>query len=126
MAIKMSGMECDILQLCSIDYLKIRDYSSAIGLLKYLVNEGYNDVTNAQILSSILVSGYMGETKDDYDFELEYKMLGKKVSSSLLFPFPASKEEQLVELQKRFIEEQQTFLMKKYVYVVKRYIEKSR
>lgn len=124
-AIKMSGMECDILQLCAIDYLKICDYSSAISVLKYLVNEGYNDVTNAQILSSILVSGYMEEIKDNYDFELEYKMLGKKVSQSLLFPFPSSKEEQLVKLQERFIEEQQTFLMKKYVYVIKRYIEKK-
>ncbi len=125
MAIKMSGMECDILQLCAINYLKIKDCTSAISIFKYLINEGYNDVMNAQILSSILVSGYMGEIKDEFDFALEYKMLSKKVSPLLLFPFPKPGEQQLVELQKQFIEDQQTFLMKKYVYVVKRYIEKK-
>lgn len=125
MAIRLSGKECDILQLCCMDYLKIKDYRSAVDILKYLVNEEYNTIINAQILSSILVIGYMGQLDIDIDFSLEYKMLSKKVSKELLFPMPTQERNELQELENNFLNAQRKILSSKYGYVIKHYIQKK-
>lgn len=120
-AIKMSGRACDILQLCAIDYLRISDVPSAIDLLKYLINENYNAVTNAQLLSSIYVSGIV--EKWSKNFVVEYKILQKKVPVELLFPFP-EEHESIDTLKESFVLQQQEVLYHKYSYVIRNYYEK--
>ncbi|MCM1162017.1 MAG: hypothetical protein NC412_12440 [Roseburia sp.] len=123
---KMSGRECDVLQLCAIAYLRIKETNPAVRLLKYLVNENYNEVTNAQLLSSIYVSGHLLNNQLGYD--IEYKMLSKKVNENLLFPFPINGTENIDELKEDFIEKQQDLLLRHYAYVlgkiIKQYGEK--
>jgi hypothetical protein len=121
-ALKMSGRECDILQFCAISYLKINDIASAVELLKYLVNENYNAVTNAQLLSSIYVNGYLANNNDA--FAIEYKMLQKTVTDELLFPCPQDSHVKFGELKLNFISKQRDVLNQKYAYVIKKYYEK--
>ena len=100
----MSGKACDVLQLCAIAYLRISDIVPAIELLQYLVNEKYNAVTNAQLLSSIYVSGLIENNVEAY--KVEYRMLEKKIPTEFLFPFPANGES-IDDLKEEFIEKQQ-------------------
>lgn len=118
---KASGRECDVLQLCTIAYLKIGEISSAAGLLKYLVNEGYNEITNAQILSRIYVDGYLSNSNRGYS--VEYKMLTKKVNEIFLFPFPEETKD-IQKLEQNFVEKQQRLLLETYAYVLQKFIEK--
>lgn len=120
MAERLSGRECDILQLCAIAYLRIGERDKSIPLLKYLVNERYNDVTNAQLLSSIFVSGVVYEQIEKYD--VEYKLLCKKIPSQLLFPMP-KENERIEELKEEFVINQQEDLCRKYGYVIKNYYD---
>jgi len=121
-AIKMSGSECDILQICAMDYLRINDITPAINLLKYMINENYNTVTNAQLLSSIYVSGYI--ERKDVDHLVGYKMLQKKVNNEFLFPFPSDNLESIEELKSSFISKQQDLLYRKYAYVIENHYKK--
>lgn len=120
-AIKMSGQACDVLQLCAIDYLRISNVNSAIGLLKYLVNENYNAVMNAQLLSSLYVSGMI----ENYNplFIADYKILQKKIPTELLFPYPEENED-IETLKGVFVSRQRDALLKKYMYVIECYYEK--
>ena len=120
-AIKMSGQICDILQLCAIDYLRISDIDSAVKLLKYLINEDYNTVTNAQILSSLYVSEIVENSNSM--FIADYKILQKKISTELLFPYPEENED-IETLKGIFIERQRKALYKNYVYVMGNYNKK--
>lgn len=86
-AIKKSGDSCDILQLCAIDYLKIGEPLKAMPLFKYLTNEDYNRITNAQFLSSLYVFDYIKNGK--IESKNDYKLLEKRVRPEYLFPFPS-------------------------------------
>lgn len=120
-AIKMSGRECDVLQLCAISYLRIGDFISAVDLLKYLVNEKYNAITNAQLLSTIYVSRIIDAEEKQY--KVDYRILTKKVPVELLFPIPEN-EESLNDLKLEFIKKQQDVLSRRYAYVIRSYYEK--
>lgn len=119
----MSGRECDILQLCAIAYLRLGEIDSAIRLLKYLINESYNDVTNAQLLSYIYVTGYIADKTSD--FSIQYTMLTRKVNEDLLFPFPKAPDEDFYNLTMEYFDKQREVLLNKYKYVVREYIKKS-
>lgn len=121
-AIKMSGRECDVLQLCAISYLRIGEIESAVNLLRYLVNEKYNTITNAQLLSVIYVSKIIEAKETKYS--VDYKILSKKVPVELLFPVP-EKEDTIEELKKDFIQSQQEVLYRRYAYVIRSYYEKA-
>ena len=54
-AIEYSGRANDVLQCCAFYNLRINEYEEAAKLYKYLVNESYNTLFNAQILSSLYV-----------------------------------------------------------------------
>lgn len=120
-AIRMSGQACDVLQLCAIDYLRISDINSAVGLLKYLINENYNAVTNAQLLSSLYVSGIVENSNPM--LIADYKILQKKIPTELLFPYPEENED-IETLKGVFISRQQDALYQKYAYVIRNYYEK--
>lgn len=120
-AIKMSGQACDILQLCAIGYLRISEYDSAIYLLKYLINENYNSIINAQLLSSLYVSEIVN--KNNIGLIAEYKILEKKIPKELLFPFP-SEGVSIDLLKNEFVTKQQKILEQRYIYVIRHYYEK--
>lgn len=124
LAQKQSGRECDILQLCAISYIRIGKIEFAIPLLKYLINERYNDVMNAQLLSYILVSYVSKNNKDReskiQEYKEEYDLLCEKIQPQLLFPMPQRNYE-IYHLKEHFIENQKMDLREKYAYVLRNY-----
>lgn len=80
-AVKMSGNALDILQLCAITYLKIGNMDEAAKILRNLVNEGYNKIVNAQMLSAIYVNSINAHKAD-------YEILASRVNPRFLFPMP--------------------------------------
>lgn len=115
-AIKMSGKQCDVLQLCAISYLRLGEIKPATDLLRYLVNEKYNTITNAQLLSTIYVSRIIDARENTY--KVDYRILEKKVPVELLFPIPKGKET-IDALKKEFIENQRYILLKRYAHVIR-------
>lgn len=105
----MCGTEWDIKQLCVLAYLKIGETSKAATLLKQLVNEEYNTLTNAKLLSRIYVSQVLKENNEEA--RTEYKILVSRVgqdNEDLLYPMPNSERM-----------EDDTILLKKYMAEVK-------
>lgn len=88
-AVDMSGNSLDVKELCAIAYLKIGNTNEAAELLKQLVNEDYNTITNAKLLSRIYVSQYL--TGNSKTAKFDYKTLQLRIGESnadYLFPMP--------------------------------------
>ncbi|MDD7521605.1 MAG: hypothetical protein PUK26_05925, partial [Lachnoclostridium sp.] len=101
----MSGTFLDIKQLCVIAYLKIGSTKEAAALLKQLVNEEYNTITNAKILSRIYISEYL--ESGDAKAKLEYNVLKMRVGEKkerYLFPMPQLGEGSN-DLSKQYLEQ---------------------
>ena len=113
-AAEMAPNSYDVLELCTIAFLRINDREDAVPLLKFLVNEDYNKIVNGQLLSSIYV--------DKKNIE-DYEVLKTRVGSQYLFPMP--KEGQSPEqAQTEFIEKQKSVLKIKYSHVIDELVEK--
>lgn len=112
-AIKMSGDSPDILEMCAITYLRLNCPDDAIPLLRYLVNEGYNSIINAQLLSGIYVHKY---NRDDYE------LLARRIGNEYLFPFPDNPNSDLYKLESKFGLAQKKILAQHYRLVLKEYI----
>ena len=82
-----AGNSLDILQICAISYLRIGNKNKALRLLNMLINEGYNEELNLQLVSMEYVSAYCnGEKK----YKESYEDLRKKAKNgATLFPWPA-------------------------------------
>ena len=113
-AVHASGNANDVLQLCAITYLRIGKPDDAAKILKILVNEDYNKIINAQILSSIYV-----HTKNHSDYEL----LASRVDSDYLYPMPQTGETSEM-LEKEFGSKQKAVLKAKYKAVLQEYLDK--
>lgn len=86
-AIKNAGNSWDIIQLCTMNYLRLGNFEEAKKYLRILVTEDYNAPFNAQILSQ----RYVGEAieKNDEMFNYpEYTTLCRFVNSGYLYPWP--------------------------------------
>ena len=103
LARKMAPNSFDILQLCAISYLKVGMLDEASKLLKILVNENYNTILNAQILSQLYVDRYM--TNSDKEKKIDYEFLANRISRKYLFPFP-KESETFAELVNQFLNSQ--------------------
>ncbi|MCH4890669.1 hypothetical protein EZV73_24015 [Acidaminobacter sp. JC074] len=113
----------DVLQLCAIAYIKVGEVSKAKGILRQLVNEGYNEITNAQLLSTIYVDDYI--SLQSATSKSDYNLLKTRVDAKYLFPLPegllsASRE----ELQFQFVQSQKSILKVKYKLVLSEFIQK--
>jgi len=73
----LCGNAFDVLQLCSVLYLKNNEADKASEILSILVNEDYNRIINAQFLSGIYVKE---QNKDAYD------LLSTRVDQRYLYP----------------------------------------
>lgn len=113
-AIEMSGGTNDIKELCAISYLRIGQTTEAAKLLIQLVNEEYNTLTNAKLLSRIYVSQFL--LKKSVTAKFDYKTLVMRVgkdNASYLFPMPETKIQDF-ELQKQYLAEQKMNLQMDY------------
>ena len=113
-AAKMSGNAFDVLQICAIAYLKINDLEDAGKILKILVNEEYNKIVNAQLLSGI----YVKERN-----RVGYDILLTRVAQQYLYPMPLAREDEAL-LEKQFQQQQKMVLKRKFKIVLERTIDK--
>ncbi len=117
-AIKLSGNSNDILELCAISYLKIGDDEStkeAEKLLRILVNEDYNRIINAQLLSGIYVHHNNRE---------DYELLATRIESDYLYPMPANNNQNAEELENEFGAKLKSVLKIKYKIAFENLLEK--
>lgn len=125
-AVEMSGNANDILQLCAFAYLKLDNYAEAEKILNILVNEDYNAIVNAQLLSRLYITGL----SDDKSNEYKYNRLCTKVDKEYLYPMPqnilAITEQEIGELSDTFIANQREILVNKFGIVINQFQEKYR
>ena len=121
-ALKMSGNANDVLQLCAFAYLKIGESQNAARLFRRLVNEHYNPIVNAQLLSRYYVSAYLA---GDMSASKEYKYLSDRTEEIYLYPMPDKRllgsgdSQALTEIQNLFIQNQKEILIKKFELIIK-------
>lgn len=122
-AVESAGNAYDVLQLCAMAYMKIGEIEKASFILRQLVNEQYNEVTNAQLLSTIYVSNYI--EMQSSDAKNAYRLLESRVCSDYLFPLPESVVDVNKEvLETEFIKTQRSILITKYKLVLRNFIKK--
>ena len=102
---RMSGYSLDIKQLCAVAYLKIKKTDEAVKILKKLVNEDYNRIVNAQILSAIYAHSIE-------KYKADYEILASRVDTKYLFPIPENNQdiallETKFEFKRRLIAQQE-------------------
>ncbi len=124
-AFNASGNALDIKELCAISYLKIGDTARAGEIFNQLVNESYNTITNAKLLSRIYVSQILNGS--DSAAELNYKTLLLRVgedNAEYLFPMPSNKIDD-DELQLKYFTDQKNLLIIDYRAVINELIQKD-
>jgi len=121
-AISYSGRANDVLQLASIAYLKLNDSQNAARILRQLVNEQYNTILNAQLLSSIYVHHFI-ESKS-IDSLSRYEILRTQVGGCYLYPLPPNEAVSMENIDAQFVSIQKQVLREKYVLVFRAFIEK--
>lgn len=111
-AIRYSGRANDVLQLTAITYLRLNDSHRAAEVLKQLVNEQYNTVLNAQLLSSIYVSHYL--KNPEANVKAQYEILSNQVGTHYLYPMPIGAGSNLRQIESDFLNTQKSVLWMKY------------
>lgn len=105
-AIAYSGRANDVLQCCAFYNLRINKYEEAAKLYKYLVNESYNTLFNAQILSSLYV-----RLNDQFGYTLLEELVDD--NCKYLYPFKNGNSKLA---DKKFTETLFDNLKKRYIY----------
>ena len=105
-AIEYSGRANDVLQCCAFYNLRINEYEEAAKLYKYLVNESYNTLFNAQILSSLYV-----RLNDQFGYTLLEEIVDE--NCKYLYPFKNDKSK---SGDKKFTEKLFNNLKSRYTY----------
>lgn len=127
--VEKAGTSKDILQLCSVAYLRTDNQDAASRLLKILVNEDYNAVTNAKILSRLYVAKYVGKanSEDRANVYSDYEILKSRTEPLYLFPMPADPAIENVtdDFENRFIKTQINLLQKMYRNSLDAYAKKT-
>lgn len=121
---KSSGNALDVLQICAFSYLAIEEIDKAARLFNMLVNEGYNEKMNAQMLSKIYVSKIIDNKNDNENiYRGEYlKLKSRTTYADCLYPLPNSYLTNDGRLADNFIRMQKVSLKKVYSEIVGRYI----
>ena len=125
-ALEMSGNANDILQMCAFAYLKINDTANAEKLLGVLVNENYNAIVNAQLLSGLYAHEQLTVGIDNTP---KYLRLIRRVDEEYLYPLPLLQDKTTADIEKvgaSFIDNQRKILLKKFGIVINRFQEKYR
>lgn len=118
---KASGNAYDVLELCAMAYLKIREYQDAAELFRVLVNEDYNTTVNAQLLSGILSGIYgslaLSQEMERSEIEKRYRILQSRVGDEHLYPLPLA-ESQMQTSNNQFLTNQRNNLKQRYVFAL--------
>ena len=124
LAERMSPNSFDIIQLCAISYLKVGKSDDAARLLKILVNEEYNTIANAKLLSRLYVSKYLSG-KDPTAYA-HYTILETQVDPLYLYPMPDGlpDDKQDKSLEEKFMLTQKAILKKAYRNTLDAYAKK--
>lgn len=80
-AIRNASNSFDVIELCALGYLRLRDANSAKRELSMLVNERYNTVMNAQLLSRLYIE------EQSQDARSKHRILGERVGPEYLYPW---------------------------------------
>jgi len=124
--IKNAGNSWDIIQLCTMNYLRLGNFEKAKKYLRILVTEDYNAPFNAQILSK----QYVEEAIEKNDVKLnypEYATLCRFVDYRYLYPWPNSiptNDEEKIDFFNVFLCDQKTLLQYKYANSMIKLVEK--
>lgn len=121
-AIAYSGRSNDVLQLAAIAYLRLNEAEHAADVLHQLVNEQYNTVLNAQLLSSIYVSNYI-KTMSAASKGC-YEILSCQVGTHYLYPMPLHAGANLTEIEAEFLKTQKAILWAKYRQAIHSFVSK--
>ena len=107
--------------MCAFSYLKIGKQDKAAVLLRRLVNESYNKIVNAQLLSGYYVSLYIsGNTS----VERDYRYLKERINEKYLFPLmqkddiEKSGDEAEESITSNFLQKQKEILTDKFGLVI--------
>lgn len=120
---RFAGNSLDVLQLCAMAYIKVGNLSKAADILRQLVNEEYNTIVNAQLLSTIYVDKYIHNSETDA--WRKYATLQNRVGNEYLFPMTdAGKFVSRDQLQEQFIRKQKEILRTKYSLVFFEFVNK--
>lgn len=113
-AIEKSGEEKDIKELCAIAYLKIGQTADAAKLLMQLVNEEYNTIFNAKLLSRIYTSQFLMKSSPTarYDYNILLRRIGDE-NAKYLYPMPNHITSDAM-IQERYLNEQKWNLQTDY------------
>ena len=127
-ALKYSGNENDVLQLCAFSYMRIGAAADAAKLIRRLVNEDYNPIVNAQLLSKYYVSDYLDGNEKSV---VGYQYLRERMDEKYLYPFPSQallekRDDQnaMESVQEEFIENQKSILTRKTEIVLEHFKKK--
>lgn len=121
-AIKNAGNSWDIVQLCTMNYLRLGNFEEAKKYLRILVTEDYNAPFNAQILSQRYVQEAIIEKKITYNYP-EYVTLQEFVNPGYLYPWPENFEN-IEKLKEEYLNRQKAILKYKYASTIIKLIEK--
>lgn len=120
-----AGSNFDVLEICALSYLQIDEIEKAKEILRMLVNENYNAVVNAQILSSIYVNEYLAKPGTYSSAKLLHSTLQTRVDPIYLFPMPNTPSlEESALIQRKFLEKQKICVLRKYSFVLTQLIER--
>lgn len=93
---EFAGKELDVLQIIAIGYQRIGERDKAESILRQLVNEEYNTVVNAQLLSGIYAAKVI---EGDIEAHYRYELLSDRVDDPRsLFPLLESGNREEAEL----------------------------
>lgn len=119
-----SGNAFDVVQICAMSYLQIGENLIGEQLLRMLVNENYNKVVNAQLLSRLYVSHILeNDNKGKYQFE--YATLEDRCDDVALFPAPSIElleNGDINKLNDEFAKSNKEYLLHDYINCMKEYI----
>lgn len=129
-AVAKSGRRNDIIELAIIEYLQYGEYDEAAKYLKQLINNRYNEIMNAQLLSLIYVHKRLEKrsdnSRDSDNIEVMYRMLTRRVNVKYLVSWPNldGTENYTKDVDEEFLLNQRNILIKKYAHVMNSLIRK--
>lgn len=109
-AYKYSKKDLDVIQNIAFQYMRIDDYEEAKKLLKILVNEEYNIILNAQLLSRLYVCMDNKENRNSWE-ELASRYNGALEDYLISF---GENDSNFLNKQKNILIDQTDYLINKY------------
>jgi len=126
-AIKMSGMSNDAMEMCAMAYIRVGEMELATDILHKLIVEGYNAKMNGGLLSTYYVQQcYLND--NDLSYIRSRNLLERYVDSKYLFPAPDPSRNIITyqQLCGKFVSDQLILLMGGYKRTLSEYYAKKR